>query len=181
MDVRSYIDGRRKDGAEPGTINREVGLLSAAINYARMEWDWDIPNPAQGRRLRESEGRVRWITQEEAGALIRAAESEPQAPHLADFIRLALNTGWRRGRLSRHERLFGRSTVRRHPGYSATRMEIEFRVSSGVGRQHAGERGSGISESTTFAIIPRPGLFRVLRWRAVLTGDPGRVGRFDSA
>lgn len=103
MDVRSYIDGRRKDGAEPGTINREVGLLSAAINYARMEWDWDIPNPAQGRRLREPEGRVRWITQEEAGALIRAAESEPQAPHLADFIRLALNTGCRRDEMLRLE------------------------------------------------------------------------------
>ena len=96
VDVRAYIDGRRKDGAEPGTINRELGLLSSAINYARMEWDWDIPNPAQGRRLREPEGRVRWITREQAEALIRAAESEPQAPHLADFIRLALNTGCRR-------------------------------------------------------------------------------------
>ena len=103
VDIRAYIDGRRTDGAEPGTINRELGLLSAAINYARMEWDWDIPNPAQGRRLREPEGRGRWITQEEAEALIRAAEAEPQAPHLADFIRLALNTGCRRDELLRLE------------------------------------------------------------------------------
>jgi hypothetical protein len=49
VDIRGYIAGRRRDGAEPGTINRELGLLSAAINYARIEWDWDIPNPAQGR------------------------------------------------------------------------------------------------------------------------------------
>ena len=37
VDIRAYIDGRRKDGAEPGTINRELVLFSAAINYTRME------------------------------------------------------------------------------------------------------------------------------------------------
>jgi integrase len=88
---------------EPGTINCELGLLSAAINYARTEWDWDIPNPAQGRRLKEPEGRARWITSEDAEALIRSAAGEPQAPHLADFVRLALNTGCRRDELLRLE------------------------------------------------------------------------------
>ncbi len=77
--------------------------MSAAINYARKEWDWDIPNPAQGRWLREPEGRVRWITREEAEALVSAAASEPKAPHLADFIRLALNTGCRWDELLRLE------------------------------------------------------------------------------
>lgn len=48
-DVRSYIEGRRAGGVGPGTINREVGLLSAAINYARREWGWDISNPAERR------------------------------------------------------------------------------------------------------------------------------------
>lgn len=98
-DVRAYIDERRGDGVEPGTINREVGLLSSAINYARREWDWNIPNPAQGRRLREPEGRLRWLTRAEADALVRAAVAEPQAPHLADFLRLALHTGMRRSEL----------------------------------------------------------------------------------
>jgi integrase len=99
LDIRAYIDRRTAKGAAPGTINRELGLLSAAINYARKEWDWDIPNAAQGRRLREPEGRVRWITQAEAETLIVAAAQEPQAPYLADFIRLALNTGCRRNEL----------------------------------------------------------------------------------
>jgi integrase len=103
VDIRAYIGGRRSDGAEPGTINRELGLLSAAINYARTEWDWDIPNPAQGRRFSEPEGRVRWITRDVADALIQFASAEPQAPHLADFIRLALNTGCRRDELLRLE------------------------------------------------------------------------------
>lgn len=98
-DVRDYIDRRKAAGVGPATINRELGLFSAAINYARREWDWDIPNPAQGRRLKEPEGRVRWITQAEARLLIAVAEREAQAPYLADFIRLALNTGCRRNEL----------------------------------------------------------------------------------
>ncbi len=81
------------------TINRELEVLSSAINYANREWEWQLPNPVQGRKLKESEGRVRWITRAEAVALIGAAETEPKAPHLADFIRLALNTGCRSGEL----------------------------------------------------------------------------------
>jgi integrase len=98
-DIRTYIDGRKSAGVGPGTINKEVGLLSAAINYARREWDWDIPNPAARRKLKEPEGRVRWITRAEAASLIRAAESEPKSSHLGGFIRLALHTGCRKGEL----------------------------------------------------------------------------------
>ena len=36
----------------PATINEEIGLLSAAINYAWREWDWECPNPVPGRRLK---------------------------------------------------------------------------------------------------------------------------------
>lgn len=72
--------------------------MSAAINYANKEWGWQLDNPAQGQRLKEPNGRVRWITQAEADALIRAAEAT-RTPHLADFIRLALHTGMRRGEI----------------------------------------------------------------------------------
>ena len=99
VDVRRYIDKRRAAGAKAGTINREIGLLSAALNWARNELDWAIPNPATRRRLKEPEGRLRWLTRAEAGALVRAAQSEPQAPYLADFVRLALHTGMRRGEM----------------------------------------------------------------------------------
>ncbi|WP_295449106.1 site-specific integrase [uncultured Thiodictyon sp.] len=102
-DVRRYIDDRRAAGAQPGTINREIGLLSSALNYARREWDWAIPNPAAGRQLREPEGRVRWLSKEDATRLIQSAEAEPKAGHLADFIRLALHTGCRRDELLRLE------------------------------------------------------------------------------
>lgn len=98
-DIRSYIDQRREDGVGSATINREIGLLSAAINYARREWEWDIPNNAERMRLKEPEGRVRSLTVQEARKLIEEAEKATRSPHLADFIRLALNTGCRRGEL----------------------------------------------------------------------------------
>lgn len=97
--VRAYIAVRTEVGLSNSTINRELSVLSAAINYARREWEWEIQNPVSGRKLREPEGRVRWITRVEAQALIAAAQREPNTPHLADFIRLALHTGCRKGEL----------------------------------------------------------------------------------
>lgn len=102
-DIRAYIEKRKADGVQPGTINREVGLLSAAMNYARREWDWDIPNAAEGMRLKEPEGRVRSLEPEEAQRLIDCASQVKRAPYLVDFIRLALNTGCRRDEMLRLE------------------------------------------------------------------------------
>lgn len=98
-DVRAYIEERKAAGIANGTINREVGLLSSAINFARREWDWSISNPAERMRLGEGDGRRRFATVGEVAALIRAAEQHKRAPYLADLIRLAVNTGCRRGEL----------------------------------------------------------------------------------
>ena len=99
QDIRSYIAGRQEQGVQPATINRELTVLSSALNYALKEWGWALSNPVEGRKLSEPEGRVRWISKDEAKALIRVAEGERQAPHLADFIRLALHTGMRCGEI----------------------------------------------------------------------------------
>jgi integrase len=98
-DVRGYVEHRRVALVCNATRNRELGVLSAAINYARREREWEIPNSVSGRKLKEPEGRMRWITQVEAERLIRAAQYEPQAAHLPDFIRIALHTGMRKGEL----------------------------------------------------------------------------------
>ena len=98
-DVRGYVEHRRVALVCNTTINRELCVLSAAINYARREWEWEIPNPVSGRKLKEPEGRMRWITRAEAERLIHAAQLEPQAAHLPDFIRMALHTGMRKGEL----------------------------------------------------------------------------------
>lgn len=98
-DISAYIAKRKGDGISNATINRELDVFSAAINYARKRWDWDIPNPVHGMSLKEPEGRLRWLTRAESEALIRSAEEEPKAIHLPNFIRLALNTGCRKGEL----------------------------------------------------------------------------------
>ena len=99
VDIRGYMSYRREEGVMNTTINRELSLLSGAIKYAKQEWEWDIPNPVEGRRLKEVEGRLRWLTREEAHVLIAAAKVLPRdghpAFHLADFIVLALHTGCR--------------------------------------------------------------------------------------
>ena len=103
-EVRGFIAGRIADGIAPGTINKEVGLMSAALNWAHRELEWDAPNPWQSRRQREPAGRERWLTQEEAQSLLSEAQGRGgRTAHLVDFIVLALNTGMRPGEMLRLE------------------------------------------------------------------------------
>ncbi len=39
--IRGYIKQRKAEGAAASTINKEVGLMSVAINYARKEWTFE--------------------------------------------------------------------------------------------------------------------------------------------
>ncbi|MDD2770187.1 MAG: site-specific integrase [Methylococcus sp.] len=98
-DVRGYIVKRQGDGVAAATINKEIGLFRAALNWARRELEWNVPNPFIGRKLKEPEGRIRWITRDEAACLIETARNEPKAVHLADFLRLGLHTGMRKGEM----------------------------------------------------------------------------------
>ncbi|MEO5370090.1 MAG: site-specific integrase [Magnetococcus sp. DMHC-1] len=99
VEISQYIRSRKAEGRGDHTIRRELALFSVAVSFVRKELNWDIQNPISGRNLREPEGRVRWINQKEAELLISSALSEPKAPYLADFIRLALNTGCRKSEL----------------------------------------------------------------------------------
>jgi hypothetical protein len=56
-DVRCYIAQRQTDGASAATINKEVGMFRAALNWARKELEWKVPNPFEGRKLKEPPGR----------------------------------------------------------------------------------------------------------------------------
>lgn len=97
-DVRGYIATRQAAGVGPGTINREIGLMSAALNWARMELEWDVPNAWGCRRLQEPAGRARYLTHAEAAALLAEADRRTaRAPWLGDFIRVCLYAGLRSG------------------------------------------------------------------------------------
>lgn len=93
--LSQHIETRRIAGKSNSTINREISILSASINYAIRRWAWNISNPASGLYLKIPEGRLRWLTPAEARNLLQAA-SQSKAPHLVDFIQLAINTGMRR-------------------------------------------------------------------------------------
>ncbi|EHP43596.1 bacteriophage integrase [Cupriavidus basilensis OR16] len=100
VDVRSYIALRQSEGVKESTIGRELRFFSAAINFVRLEHDRpELANPVQRLGLDSSEGRVRWITRDEATSLVDAAELHARRPHLPCFIRLALNTGARKSEL----------------------------------------------------------------------------------
>lgn len=75
VDVSRYRIARREEGVTDSTINRDLALLSSAINFANREWDWRLPNPVAGRQLSEPEGRVRWIAEDEAARLIVSADA----------------------------------------------------------------------------------------------------------
>ncbi|MEE4277914.1 MAG: site-specific integrase [Halieaceae bacterium] len=98
-DISEHIRRRQQEGVGPASINRELALLSSAINHWNLAFDANLPNPTRGRKLREPEGRVRWLTRAQAAALVQGASQADQAPYLGPLIVLALNTGMRRGEL----------------------------------------------------------------------------------
>ena len=97
--VSEYINSRRDDGVSDKTINKELSLLSTAIKHAQENWEWNLSNPISGKRLVELEGPYRFLSREEAKALIvEAGEGLPVGnghlpTYLKDFIILALHTG----------------------------------------------------------------------------------------
>jgi len=97
--VLAYREDRRLQGIGAGTINKEIGLLSSALEHQAAKHGWRLDNPCHGVRLREPPGRVRFLSDDERAALIQAARENQHAPWLAPFIRLALNTGMRKGEL----------------------------------------------------------------------------------
>jgi len=96
-DIQAYIEQRRARGIGPGTINKELNVLSAALNYARRRLEWAVPNPVEGMRLKPPAGRIRWITRDEADRLVQVAATV--RGYLPDFIQLGLNTGMRKGEM----------------------------------------------------------------------------------
>jgi integrase len=104
-DVRAYIAKRKAEktqsGVPPsdGTLQKELGLFRAAVNWARIELDMNIPNPLQGRVPKSSQVKDRWLTEEEASRLLAAAKLSHKSPYLAPLIVLAINTGMRKSEM----------------------------------------------------------------------------------
>lgn len=47
-EIAEYKRMRKMDGVKQSAVAKELQLLSPAINHARREWGWDVPNAVQG-------------------------------------------------------------------------------------------------------------------------------------
>ena len=102
--VRKRLDGTLIEGVKPvkiGTVNRDIGVFAAAINWCNDQLGWQLYNPAEGKKGAEPEGRVRWLEDEaQLKKLIDVAEANKRAPWLADSIYVSMFTGMRWGEVS---------------------------------------------------------------------------------
>jgi integrase len=77
------------------TVNRALALVRHLLRLAHEEWEL-LDEVPRIRLERESEGRLRWLTPEEASRLLDACRDSRNAD-LADLVEFALFTGMRRG------------------------------------------------------------------------------------
>jgi len=79
--------------ASPGTVNRELAVLSHLLNKA-LEWGWIEKHPARIRRFREDGGRITYLTVDQAGCLVDSAMGDSNW-QIYPFIVIGLETSMR--------------------------------------------------------------------------------------
>jgi integrase len=87
--VWKVIEGERRKGNTPATINRYLATMRSLLRMARDEWQW-LDSIPKIRMLPGEVERDRWLTKAEADQLIAVC-----LPHLAAIVRFALATGCR--------------------------------------------------------------------------------------
>src|SRR3990167_4991177 len=80
---------REASGVSPATVNRMLEVMRAIMRKAHTEWEWLDKVPVF-RMRHEKNQRIRWLTIEEAGRLLKELPS-----HLRDMAVFSLVTGLR--------------------------------------------------------------------------------------
>jgi integrase len=91
--VSAYRASRIALPITPAAVNRPLALLRHLLRLAAEEWEV-IPEAPRVRLEKEPQGRLRWLTPEEASTLLDACRKHTGAP-LADLVELCLYTGLR--------------------------------------------------------------------------------------
>ncbi len=95
--VHEYIERRKGEGAHPHTIDKELTTLRRVLKLAERRQkrvaNWRIVIPEHKSEYRP---RDRWLTEKEYAELLLALP-----PHRADYVRVAVYTGARKGELDR--------------------------------------------------------------------------------
>ncbi len=81
------------------TVNRYLAVMSHAFTIAMKEWEWVSENPVMKvSRLKESRGRVRFLSDTEREALLFACK-ESDNKYLYSIVVLTLSTGARKNEI----------------------------------------------------------------------------------
>jgi integrase len=86
--------GRR---ISPASVNRELATLRHLLRLAE-EWSY-IPKAPKVRLSKEPDGRMRFLSEDEATRLLEACAARPSSPHLHTIVVIALTTGMRLGEI----------------------------------------------------------------------------------
>ena len=89
----------KKQALSNSTINRYWVAMQTALNIAVKEWEWLAKNPmASISKLKEPEGRKRFLSDKEREALLKACKNSSN-PYLYTIVIVALSTGARRSEI----------------------------------------------------------------------------------
>ncbi|WP_446810574.1 tyrosine-type recombinase/integrase [Methylomonas sp. 2BW1-5-20] len=95
--IDQLITQHKSEGVSNATVNRTLAVIRAILRRASLDWEW-IDKIPRIKLLPEPKRRIRWITREEAAALI---EDLPE--HLAEMVRFSLATGLRQANVTHLE------------------------------------------------------------------------------
>jgi integrase len=96
-DVIAKVGELKRQKTSPATANRVLALIRSILRKAALDWEW-IDKPPAIKLYREPKRRVRYLTPEQANALLRELPE-----HLADMVRFSLATGLRQANVTKLE------------------------------------------------------------------------------
>lgn len=175
---RAYTKRRSQAGRQPATINKELGVLRAALQWRDPKTPavFELPSPPPPRD--------RYLTREEYGRLLEACRS----PHMRLFVILALNTA---GRMTAILQLtwdrvdFGRGLIRlaadvgRRKGRATVPMTDAARAALETAREAA--RTAWVIEYGDAPVVTVKKAFGRAAARAKLAGVTPHVMRHTAA
>ncbi|MFB3057671.1 MAG: tyrosine-type recombinase/integrase [Ignavibacteriaceae bacterium] len=97
FDVGRYKKARIQEGCSPGTLNRELAVLSHLLNKA-VEWQWLQHKPCIIKREKEDKGRITYLDRDQIERLLDKSKQD-QYPHIYPFIVIGLDTSMRRSEI----------------------------------------------------------------------------------
>jgi integrase len=192
--VWKVIEGERRKGNTPATINRYLATMRSLLRMARDEWQW-LDSIPKIRMLPGEVERDRWLTKAEADQLIAVC-----LPHLAAIVRFALATGcrareilgleWKRVDLARQTAWLNLTKNGTPRGVPLNRNAVSV-LEEQIGKHpqycftYRGEPiKANISNKAWFSALEKAGLhdfrFHDLRWWPVAESNHGHAD-FQSA